>query len=430
MPRVATLTRPRVGTEQGARRADVHRFFQDALVTPNQRGSKVPIGNSRVSRIGSKVPIYRRPIEYVDDFRVPKTSDYVRKVLPIFRLLDIAQSIDNLSKVSDYSIVMDPARMYPYPGAYTLVKTVICGGPAMNTLNGIHVGWFSGDATGAICAGSQSWPLHAQVVTAAGVPTGNTIAVTAGANRTIVYGGANAAHSRFANEVMHHISSVSAVNLVSINRPVNLIDQRYRMQNPNITRLLPSALTMYQLGYGAPVASKIDPVVNPRLDRALSFTLRNGTFTRRTAPSHVRKPPGRGVKEGKVLSRSAKIMIGIFKALDTVSEYSELVDAFYQSLPEDVRKRWEKGRDPRGLLDSAGQYGIDGADWKLQALWYNWDKIDGPQVFKNIVANEYQDKILGLLNRNLPRNIGRAVDPGMKEVNKQIEQFLKTMGFD
>lgn len=144
-------------------------------------------------------------------------------------------------------------------------------------------------------------------------------------------------------------------------------------------------------------------------------------------PPHIRQPPPKWVKESKVMSRSAKLGIAVFHALDVLSEYSELVDAFYDALPADVRNRWD--RDSRGLIDQAGQYGIDGADWKLQALWYNWHRVDGPQALKNIVANEYQDRILGIVHRNTPRNTGGALEQGTKGVNDQVQEFLATLGF-
>ena len=47
---------------------------------------------------------------------------------------------------------------------------------------------------------------------------------------------------------------------------------------------------------------------------------------------------------------------------------------------------------------------------------------------KNIIANEVQDKLYGALYKTLPRNIGHAVDPGMKEWNDMITD-LNELGF-
>lgn len=116
----------------------------------------------------------------------------------------------------------------------------------------------------------------------------------------------------------------------------------------------------------------------------------------------------------------------VLRALDIISEASEFVDALYDALPDDVRKRWdEKGR---GLIDNAGQYGIDGADWKLNALWHNWHKVDIEQAIRNIIANEFQDKILGKYQQALPKNIGHVADAGSLGLNDLIDLFNRTVG--
>ena len=104
------------------------------------------------------------------------------------------------------------------------------------------------------------------------------------------------------------------------------------------------------------------------------------------------------------MSRAARFGVVFFKTLDKISESAEVVDAFYDSLPDDVKKRWSKGRVNRSFLDNAGQYGIDGADWKLQALWENYGKIDVNKAVKNIIKNHIEDKIIGTYSRHLPRN--------------------------
>lgn len=134
----------------------------------------------------------------------------------------------------------------------------------------------------------------------------------------------------------------------------------------------------------------------------------------------------------------------ILKVMDIVSESGEFVGAFYDALPKDVRQKWEAkyvnghfaevdGKwkwviDKRGLIDNAGQYGIDGADWKARALWHNWHKVDIEQAIKNVIANELQDKILGLYQRLLPNNIGHVADAGSLGLNELITLFNKTIG--
>lgn len=158
-----------------------------------------------------------------------------------------------------------------------------------------------------------------------------------------------------------------------------------------------------------PIEPPGDPLPDPRPDprKLRGVTISQGNPRPQPNPEpHQRRPPGQGEKENKVISRSKAISIAIFRALDTISESAELVNAVYEALPEDVRKRWEKGRDPRGLLDSAGQYGIDGADWKLQALWHNWHRVDTVAAVENIAKNLGEDKLYGSVYKHLPGNLG------------------------
>jgi hypothetical protein len=114
-------------------------------------------------------------------------------------------------------------------------------------------------------------------------------------------------------------------------------------------------------------------------------------------PPHARVIPRPGTRERKVISTGAQIGIDLSKALDRISEGAEVVSAIYDALPEKIRKDWEKKHKPknRGLTDQAGQYGIDGADWKARAIWKYADQIDVPQAIRNIIANEIEDRLYG-----------------------------------
>lgn len=169
----------------------------------------------------------------------------------------------------------------------------------------------------------------------------------------------------------------------------------------------------------------------------------------RTDPRYKRGPryrpprptrPDRRTRERKVKGPLQTVL----KILDIVSEGSELVGAFYDALPKETRQKWEEAYagghyakvggkwkwiiDSRGLIDNAGQYGIDGADWKARALWHNWHKVDIEQAIKNVIANEFQDKILGQYQRLLPKNIGHVADAGSLGLNDLINLFNDTIG--
>lgn len=154
----------------------------------------------------------------------------------------------------------------------------------------------------------------------------------------------------------------------------------------------------------------IGPETDPKFKRGPRF--------RPPRPSR----PASNTKERKA-SGPLKTILG---AMDIISEASEFVGAIYDALPKDVRDKWDQ--QGRGLMDNAGQYGIDGADWKLNALWHNWHKVDIEQAIKNIIANELQDKVLGMYQRSLPKNIGHVGDAGSLALNDLINLFNDTIG--
>lgn len=123
---------------------------------------------------------------------------------------------------------------------------------------------------------------------------------------------------------------------------------------------------------------------------------------------HRRRQPPRREKETKSLSRSAKLGIGLYKALDYASEKAEIVDAIFKALPKDVQRRWSKGRGTIG--ENFGQYGTAGADWKLQALWHNWHRVDAEQAVRNILKNFVEDAMIGATQKHLPRNVVKAFE--------------------
>jgi len=157
----------------------------------------------------------------------------------------------------------------------------------------------------------------------------------------------------------------------------------------------------------------------------------------------ARRPPETGETERKFLSRSARFMIAMFKGLDAVSELSEIVDVFYDAIPQKLRDeyekelgfrwmhlrsgKWVKVKPPslkRGLLDKAGQYGIDGADWKANAVRKHFMQIDVEKAFKGLINNATQDFVHGQLHKNLPRNTGKALDDGIKQVENFLQEFV------
>jgi hypothetical protein len=164
--------------------------------------------------------------------------------------------------------------------------------------------------------------------------------------------------------------------------------------NPNVMRF--SNLTPQP--FQAPRAS---PAPAAAVQQAVVVSVATGGAS---LPPRVRNwraarstPPPKGTKELK--SNAGKYAAKVAGLLDRISEGSEVVDAIYQALPADVRKRWEKDRDLDRQGDAAGQYGLAGADWKIQAVFWNVPQIDVNKALTGILLNELSDKLYGAAHK-------------------------------
>lgn len=138
-------------------------------------------------------------------------------------------------------------------------------------------------------------------------------------------------------------------------------------------------------------------------------------------PGATRAPPKVYESEGKVNTRSGRLGIMLYRTLDHVSEWAEVVEAIYDALPDDVKKRWERDRY---MGDNFGQYGIGAAPWQLQALYYNWHKVDFVQAVKNVLKNQLSDAAIGGMQSKLPKNTGAAHEQGEKEFAKWLDDIF------
>lgn len=115
----------------------------------------------------------------------------------------------------------------------------------------------------------------------------------------------------------------------------------------------------------------------------------------------VSRPPSRRTIEKK-LRVTQHVGAAIFKALDTLSESAEKIDCIYKALPKS--RRLDKKKLPkRGLLDAAGQYGIDHADYKIPLIYKHFDEINWPQALHCIGLNEIEDRLIGRVQADLKK---------------------------
>lgn len=189
--------------------------------------------------------------------------------------------------------------------------------------------------------------------------------------------------------------------------------------NPNAIANTPGQKPVNQSGNSAPSQSPTSPAgVTPP---PLSVNVVAGTSPARPDRFAPRARPRRRVRERKMLSRAAKAGILLYKILDELSEAAELVDAFFDALPEDVKKRWKRKDE---MADQWGQYGLEGADYKLSALYHNWDKVDLAQAVKNVIKNKVEDDLIGAYQKHMPRNTVNAFDSLDADGNEVIPEGI------
>ena len=147
-------------------------------------------------------------------------------------------------------------------------------------------------------------------------------------------------------------------------------------------------------------------------------------------PPAGRRPPPKHEREAKMMTRRAKLGFVIYRALDTVSERAEIVDAFYEALPPEVRKRrpCSDATGYRRTLDTLGQYGIDQADCKLRVLYDNWHLVDLEAAIKGVVRNYIADEVIGRYQRLTPKNTGSAHELGEREFAQLIDDLMQEIG--
>lgn len=137
-----------------------------------------------------------------------------------------------------------------------------------------------------------------------------------------------------------------------------------------------------------------------------------------TPPLTPRRPPGPGVKERK--TRAQKALLGLIGVWDALSEYGDVMDAFYDALPENRKK---KGASP---LE------------KSQALYRFWGEVDLDTAIYNAVFSQVSDFVWAQLgvkghgryggasgaNKILNKAYGKDVGAAIKAVDGHVKAIL------
>ena len=133
----------------------------------------------------------------------------------------------------------------------------------------------------------------------------------------------------------------------------------------------------------------VEPAIIPHVRQVTRTITDGGDIIRYDTDPPLPARPRPREKEHKTRSRGMTLQ----QFLASASEAGDVVDAVFRALPDDVQRRWSRGR-AKGPL--GGQYeSLNDVSWKLEAIWHNWDKLDGGETVANILANEFEDRILG-----------------------------------
>lgn len=127
-------------------------------------------------------------------------------------------------------------------------------------------------------------------------------------------------------------------------------------------------------------------------------------------PMTPRRPPGPGEKENKL--KSNRTLVKVMGLLNAGTEGIDLMDAFYDALPDQYKAKFKKGMN-KGQQEIA----------KAKALYRHWDKVDlDTAIFNALFSNLVEDRVYALLG--LPtKPLGRSYGTNMG-VNKLFSPLV------
>lgn len=112
--------------------------------------------------------------------------------------------------------------------------------------------------------------------------------------------------------------------------------------------------------------------------------------------AHNPRPPGPRMKERKARVPAPAMMA--LRAAYAGTEALDVLDALYDALPKDIRKQVPKtGITRNGAKIGPGKRYATPID-KAKHLYRNLDKMDLAQALQNLIANHYEDAVMGRLN--------------------------------
>lgn len=106
-------------------------------------------------------------------------------------------------------------------------------------------------------------------------------------------------------------------------------------------------------------------------------------------PTHIRKPPGKGVKERKPDPKGNIFQRALGDALGAFSEVNDAIEVLHDALPDEYKaKSFYRGRAIQPSWDKM---------WA--AVYQHINEVDMSRAIPGLVRNHYQDKLVGILSR-------------------------------
>lgn len=112
----------------------------------------------------------------------------------------------------------------------------------------------------------------------------------------------------------------------------------------------------------------------------------------------VARPPGKEFASERKVRAPLHFTKKIWDVLGATSEAGEVVDCAFKNLPKAVQKKAKKAHKKKGDdfdFDSFGQYGTQGAEWKIYAVLAEFDNMDVEGFLKCVAENQVEDEIVG-----------------------------------
>ena len=129
-------------------------------------------------------------------------------------------------------------------------------------------------------------------------------------------------------------------------------------------------------------------------------------------PIFPQRPPGPKEKEQK--NRSTPKGAKLFSKLIQVTEALDALDAMYEALPEELRKRLKKENGGKELTPQQ----------KWRALYQNWQLLNGDIALRNLLKNQIEDALVGLKSGQLQKFKDKIGLGSSRVLDKALEPFI------